>query len=607
MWSALLGAERVGRSDSFFDLGGHSLLATQLVSRVRDLYGLELPLRALFEAPTLAGFAARIDAATQDASTQRPPLRPAPRHARDDGGSALPLSFAQQRLWFLDRLAPDTPLYNLPVAMRLAGRLDVAALEHSLAEIVRRHEALRSTFRTVDGDPVLFIAPPELAEEMVSLPVSDLSALSEEERERRARVMVETEATAGFDLADGPLVRGRIIRLAPDDHLILLNMHHIVSDGWSLGVLTREIAALYAAFSEGRPSPLRPLPVQYADYALWQRAFLQGQSPEQFLAGLAPAPDAVTPLRQQIDYWKAELAGVPDLLELPLDRPRPSAQTYRGATEPFQIGSELARKILALGHGESATGFMTLLAAFQALLHRYSGQDDIAVGTPIANRTQVETEDLIGFFVNTLVMRGRCAGNPTFRQLLARTREAALGAYAHQDLPFEMLVDALQPPRSRSHSPLFQVVFTMQNMAVGSMDLPGLKLRPVEADAGIAKFDLTLSAVEGPDGFSGAFEYNVDLFDAATIRRMAGHFARLLAAAVAQPDTPIGSLPLLTAAEAAQLATWNASAARRLARLPPHPRRFRGLRRPHPRRTGRRLRRRRRHHHPLLRRSRRPR
>jgi amino acid adenylation domain-containing protein len=560
IWSALLAAERIGRLDTFFDLGGHSLLATQAISRVREAFAVELPLRALFEAPSLAAFAARIDAAGASGESSRPPLKPAPRPVRDDGGSLLPLSFAQQRLWFLDRLEPGSPLYNLPVAMRLEGQFDARALRQSLAEIVRRHEVLRTTFRTVDGDPVLFMAGPETADGIAGLPVSDLTALSVDQREARARAVVETEVTAPFDLAEGPLVRGRIIRFAPDDHLILLNMHHIVSDGWSLGALTRELVALYAAFTAGAALPLRPLPVQYADYALWQRSFLQGQSPEALLAGAAPDLDAVTPLRQQLDYWKQELAGLPDLLELPLDRPRPPAQTYRGATEPLQIDAGLAVKLNSLAHGESATPFMALLAAFQTLLHRYTGQDEIAVGTPIANRTQGETEDLIGFFVNTLVLRGRMSGNPTFRELLARTRESALGAYAHQDLPFEMLVDTLQPARNRSHSPLFQVVFTMQNMPLGAVDLPGLKLRPVEADAGVAKFDLTLSMVENAGGYTGALEYNVDLFDAVTIRRMIGHFTELLAAAVAQPDTRIGALPLLTATERAQLAQWNRTA-----------------------------------------------
>ncbi|RMF36691.1 MAG: non-ribosomal peptide synthetase, partial [Chloroflexi bacterium] len=356
-------------------------------------------------------------------------------------GNALPLSFAQQRLWFLDQLAPNTPLYNIPDAIRLRGPLDVAVLERSLNEIVRRHESLRTTFRATDGKPVQVIAPTL----KLPLPLVDLSGLPKAAREAEVQRLATEEAQRPFDLSRGPLLRVTLLRLGDEEHVALLTMHHIISDGWSMRVLVQELAALYDAFSHGRPSPLPDLPIQYADFALWQREWLQGEV-----------------LEEQLAYWKQQLSGSPPVLELPTDRPRPPVQSFRGAHRPFMLPRPLSQAIKALCRREGVTPFMLLLAAFQTLLHRYTGQDDISVGTPIANRNRAEIEGLIGYFANTLVLRTDLSGDPPFRELLKRVREVALGAYAHQDLPFEMLVDALQPERDLSHTPLFQVMFVLQ-------------------------------------------------------------------------------------------------------------------------------------------------
>ena len=453
---------------------------------------------------------------------------------------AFPLSFAQQRLWFMEQLQPETPWYNVPAAVRMTGTLHARALERSLNEILNRHETLRTTFAVVEGQPVQRIAP----RLTLPLPVVNLQALTAAEREAEVQRRAREEAQRPFDLAQGPLLRATLLSLEDDEHVLLLTMHHIISDGWSLGVFMRELAALYAAYTSGKPSPLPALPIQYADFAVWQREWLRGDV-----------------LETQLSYWKDQLSGPPPALELPTDRRRPTVQSFRGARHPMALAESLTGALTALSRRQGVTLFMTLLTAFKVLLQRYTGQDDICVGSPIANRTRQETEGLIGFFVNTLVLRTDLSGNPRFRDLLARVRESCLGAYAHQDLPFEKLVEALHPVRDGGRNPLFQVMLALQNAPMPALELSGLTLRPLEIDSGVAKFDLTLNLEEGADGLHGWFEYNTDLFDAATIARMAGHFQTLLAGIADGPDTAIGQLPLLSPAERHQLLVeWNATA-----------------------------------------------
>ncbi|HEX8559857.1 MAG TPA: amino acid adenylation domain-containing protein [Pyrinomonadaceae bacterium] len=536
VWSQLLGTGRVGVHDNFFDLGGHSLLATQVVSRVREALSVELPLGRLFQTPTIAGLAEFVEQELRGGGVRAaPPLRPAPR------GGALPLSFAQQRLWFLDQLEPGNPLYNTPGALRLKGRLDVPALEWALSEIVRRHEILRTTFDAPQGSPVQVISPPR----PVRVPLIDLSGLDEDAREAEARRLMNAEARLPFDLAAGPLLRATLLRLGEEEHALLLTMHHVVSDGWSVGVLVREAAELYAAFRESRPASLEELRLQYADYAVWQREWLKGDV-----------------LEAQLAYWRKQLAGLPPALELPAARQRPKARSLQGASLAVELSEELTGGLKALGRREGVTLFMTLLAAFQTLLSRYAGQQDVAVGVPVANRGRREIEGLIGFFVNTLVMRTDLSGDPTFSELLRRVREVALGAYAHQDAPFEMLVEELQPERSLSHTPLFQALFVLQNAPAAAPELPGLEVEQLEVGSGTAKFDLMLSLEESEGSLRGVFEYSTDLFDEPSARRMLGHFETLLEGVARRPESRISELPLLGAEEERQLLVgWNQTAA----------------------------------------------
>ncbi|MBI5301746.1 MAG: amino acid adenylation domain-containing protein [Chloroflexi bacterium] len=528
LWANLLGVERVSIHDNFFNLGGHSLLATQVISRVRAAFNIELPLRALFESPTLAEFARQIE------NAQRAPAPSIQRGARD---GRLPLSFAQQRLWFLDQLEPNNPLYNIAAAVRLKGSLDVGALEHALNEIVRRHESLRTTFPVVNGQPSQVIAP----QLMIALPQTDLRALPESERESEMRRLAKEHARQPFDLARGPLLRVHLLQLADDVWVVLLAIHHIISDGWSTGVLTRQLAAIYQAQVNGEPLALAEPQIQYADFAAWQRAWLNDET-----------------LQDQRTYWKEQLAGELPVLNLPTDRPRPALQTFNGACHTFALSEALTRGLKTSSHREGATLFMTLLAAFQTVLYRYTGQTDMSVGTVIANRNRAEIEELIGFFVNTLVLRTDLGGEPSFRELLKRVREVALGAYAHQDVPFEMIVDAVQPKRNLSHTPLFQVMFALQNAPDPSLEFPGVISQPVEIETGTAKFDLTLIFEEKGNQLIGTLEYNTDLFDAATIARMAGHLQTILENAVAHPDQSIATMPMLTEAEEHQLLIeWN--------------------------------------------------
>ncbi|HVG19606.1 MAG TPA: condensation domain-containing protein, partial [Blastocatellia bacterium] len=448
--------------------------------------------------------------------------------APGDGGDRFPLSFAQQRLWFLDQLGPGSPIYNIPVAVRLSGRLDTEALGRSLNEVARRHEILRTRFVAVEGRPAQVIVP----DLTLALPLKDLSHLAESELKDEALRLAAREARQGFDLSEAPLVRARLLRLGESEHILLLTMHHIVSDGWSMGIFLREVTALYDAFVAGRPSPLGKLQIQYKDFALWQRNWLRDDA-----------------LERQIEYWKEHLGGDLPTLGLPTDRARPAVQTYRGRFESLLMPKELSDEIKRLSRREDATQFMTLFAAFNALLHRYSGQKDILIGTPIANRNREEIEGLIGFFVNTLVMRTDLSGDPTFRELLNRAREVALGAYAHQDLPFEKLVEELQPARDLGRTPLFQVMFVLQNTPLPEIEVSGLRISPLEANSGTAKFDLTLSIDDAEEGLCAALEYNTDLFEATTIRRMLGHFQTLLEAVAANPQERISRLPLMNESE----------------------------------------------------------
>jgi amino acid adenylation domain-containing protein/non-ribosomal peptide synthase protein (TIGR01720 family) len=535
IWGEVLGLERVGTADHFFALGGHSLLATRVVSRLRAALGVEVPVRDLFAAPRLAGFAARVEAARRSgALSLAPPLVPVER----DGD--LPLSFAQQRLWFVDQLEPGSPLYNMSGALRIAGPLDGAVLARALSEIVRRHEALRTVFPAVEGSPVQVILPAE----PFSLPVVDLSALpapADDAREGASAALLRAEAARPFDLARGPLLRALLVRLGETDHAVALTQHHIVSDGWSLGILGREIAALYPAFAAGRPSPLPELPVQYPDFAAWQRSWLRGE----VLAG-------------EIAFWREELAGLPPLLELPTDRPRPAAQSHRGAARSFQLPAGLVRDAEALARRAGATLYMVLLAAFQALLARSSGQDDLAVGSPVAGRDRVESEGLIGFFVNTLALRGDLSDAPAFGELLGRVRETALAAWLHQEVPFEKVVEELAPERDLAHAPLFQAMLVLQNAPAAPLEIPGLSLRPSSVRTAVAKLDLTVILEASEGGLAGTLEYATDLFDAATVDRLACRFERLLAAALAAPERGVFALPWLGAAERQQtLVEWN--------------------------------------------------
>ncbi|NDJ21055.1 amino acid adenylation domain-containing protein [Nostoc sp. B(2019)] len=532
IWAEVLGIEKVGINNNFFELGGHSLIATRVISRIRQVFQVELALRYLFEKPTIAGLAKEIEKAIKVDSGDEP--RNIERISRSQ---ELPLSYAQQRLWFLDQLEPNSPFYNIAAAVRLEGQLNVEALQQSFNEIISRHEALRTNFQTIEGQAIAVIS------EAMSLilPVFDISELPLNQQEAEVKKQASQEAQKPFDLKGDLLLRVKLLRLGQEEHIILLTMHHIVSDGWSIDVLLRELATLYQAFCNGQPSPLPTLPIQYVDFAAWQRKWLQGEV-----------------LKTQISYWLKHLNNAPKVLELPTDYPRPAIQTFRGSTYSFKLSDKLSFSLNKFSQQQGSTLFMTLLAAFQTLLWRYTGSEDIVIGSPIANRNRAEIEGLIGFFVNTLVLRTNLAGNPSFEELLKRVREVALGAYAHQDLPFELLVEELQPQRDLSHTPLFQVMFVLQNAPMSALELPGLTLSPLESNSDSAKLDLTLYMTETVDGLIGSLEYNTDLFEESSIQRMVAHLQTLLAGVVANPQQRLSELPLLKESERHQLLVeWN--------------------------------------------------
>ena len=527
IWAQVLGVVLVGLHDNFFELGGNSLLAVQLIGYIERTFGKHLSPTLLFQAPTIERLAKilREEKWPESWSIRRisRPLR-------------CPASLSQERLWFIEQLSPSAA-YNSGHTIRLIGTLNLAALEQSLNEIVRRHEALRTIFAAVDGQPFQIVTPPSNS----SLLTIDLRGITgAAEREAEAERIVIEEAERLFDLAKGPLFRAKLVRVSGEDHVLALVMHHVVTDGWSWEVFFRELETLYEAFCKGKPLPLTDIPIQYIDFAVWQRQLLQG--------GILGA---------QLSYWKEQLSSAP-VLELPTDRPRSVVQISRGDRQSLVLPKNLSDGIKALSHKEGATLFMTLLAAFQTLLYRYTGQSDVVVGSPTAGRTPSQVEGLIGFFVNTLVLRTDLSGNPTFKELLARVRKVALGAYEHQDLPFEKLVEELNPRRSLTRTPLFQVMFAFQNVPTQAPALSGLTVRRIEINNKIAKFDLSLYIWEETNGLRVSVEYKTDLFDAATIGRMLGHFQILLEGIGENPEQRIADLPILTEAERYQLLVeWN--------------------------------------------------
>ncbi|AVH67903.1 amino acid adenylation domain-containing protein [Nostoc sp. 'Peltigera membranacea cyanobiont' N6] len=526
IWAKVLRLEQVGIHDNFFELGGHSLLATQVMSRVRQAFQREIPLQLLFENPTIATLAQAI--AQNESQENDPQNQTIPQIGNRE---SVPLSFAQQRVWFLQQLQPDSRAYILSNAQRLRGKLNVSVLQQSLDAIVVHHEALRTNFITsLDGSPIQVICTPRPVELKII-----------EVKEEQVECLLSEEAQHLFNLESDLMLRATLLQIDQQEHILLLVMHHIASDGWSINIFWQQLAAVYEAFLSGKPSPLSKLPIQYSDFAVWQHQWLSGEK-----------------LSSQINYWKTQLAGANTVLELPTDRLRPPVQTYQGAVQSLILPQYLSVSLKEFSHQQGVTLFMTLLAAFGTVLHRYTGQEDILIGSPIAGRNQVETEELIGFFVNTLAIRTNLADNPSFRQLLSQVREVTLGAYAHQDLPFEKLVEELQPERDMSHSPLFQVMFAFHNTPKELWELPGLTITPLEVHNGAAKFELTLDLTETSVGIKGGIEYNTDLFDATTIARMLGHFQTLLEGIVANPEQHICDLPLLTAPEQHQLLVgWN--------------------------------------------------
>ena len=532
IWASLLRVDRIGAFDNFFQLGGHSLLATQMLARVRKSFGVELPLRTAFDEPVLAALALKL-ASSEKGTDKRSEIT---RHTLPD---RIPLSFAQQRLWFLQQLDPGSPVYNVAELLQLDGDLDLSILSRSINEIVRRHESLRTQFRTEDDQPVQHVLP-ELNIDVRSVDLRDVDA---HERVATAEALAVKARLAPFDLGKGPLLRVSLFRLENDAHWLLLEMHHIISDRWSMGVFHNELSQCYAAIAVGSGASLPSLSIQYADYAIWQRRELEADV-----------------LSKQLHYWGNQLRDVPKLLELPLDHPRPSVQSHRGSSESELFPKELIERLQAIADEAGGTLFMVLLAGIQILLGRLAGQEDVVIGSPIANRSSSELEGLIGFFVNTIVLRGNFSGNPTFRDFLSQVRQTCLDAYAHESVPFERLVEELQPDRSLSHNPIFQVMFAFQTAPLSEVNLPKIEIKRLALPVPISTFDLTWIAVGRPDGMMIRVEYNTDIFQASTIRRMLARFRVLLEGICQDPDTKVSHLPILAEEERRALQNWNKTA-----------------------------------------------
>ena len=524
IWAKALGLQRVGIHNDFLDLGGHSLLAIELVSRIRQTLGVELPIVKLFNNPTVAKLSNYFQQLPPQDYVRRN-IYPASRAA------ALPVSFSQQQLWFLYQLEPHNHFYNIPIALRLSGSINLIALERSFNEIVHRHEALRTTFSSWEGQPIQVIAP------SVSVPLifTDLSHLPMSEQATAANRILDEATQQPFNLVSGPLMRVNLLSM-DEQHILIVDMHHVVGDDWSYQILFRELGLLYNAFAENLPSPLPVLPVQYADYAVWQRERLQGAF-----------------LQEQLGYWKEKLAGAPELLELPTDYPRPAVQSYKGSREYWSLNPKVVKDLRRLALREGVTLFMVLLAAFQTLLLRYTGQEDIVVGSPIAGRTQQETENLIGFFVNTLALRTDLSGDPSFREVLGRVRETCLGAYEHQELPFEKMVEELALRRNLRYNPLVQVMLAFQSNVIIPSKLGMLDVQSLRLGTSTARFDLELQIVDDLEGLSAWIDYSTDLFDTSTIVRFLAHYQVILEGVVADPEARLSALPLLTEAERHQL------------------------------------------------------
>ena len=538
--AGVLKRERAGVQDNFFEMGGHSLLATQVMSRVRSVFGVEVPLRALFEAPTVAGLAEWVRRARRGGQVEAPRMAPVGRE-----GDVVGVSYAQQRMWFLNQLSPESGAYNMPFGLRLSGELDEEALKRSLREIVRRHEGLRSSFAEKGGEVVAKIgAPGGRMGEGPGWKVEDLRGLGVEEREVELERLAREEAGRPFDLSRGSLLRVKLVQLEEQEHVLLVTMHHIVGDGWSSGIMVREFGRLYEAYVKGEESPLAELAIQYADYAVWQREWLQGEV-----------------LEGQLGYWRKQLRQLAPL-DLPTDHARPAVMSQRGGAVACEVPVELTKKLKELGQRQGVTLFMCLLSAFQVVLSKYAGQEDVAVGTPVANRNRVEVEELIGLFVNTLVVRTELGGDPSLEEVLKRVRQVTLDAYQHQDVPFEKLVEELQPERDLGRTPLFQVMLALQNTEREELQLPGLKVRELRRETEVAKFDLLLALGERGEGegegLSGELSYARELYEEGTAKRLLEHWRVVLEGMVEWPERRIGEVSLLTEEEREQvLVEWN--------------------------------------------------